>query len=262
MSKKFVDQSYFQGLSPESVKHEVIVETVKEVLKLAKKELNKPISSLRVLDVGSGWGEYAFELERHVKEVVAVEPYEPLHLKAIENKRLRKSKARFYNALIEDFETTDRFDVVLSLTTIEHMPEVEASFRKIYSLMSDKSIVYITAPNRLWPVDTHYPLYFLNYMPLWMANYFVRRSGRGTSFEDSSYALTYLQTKKLLNKFDWTYYFVLPDPNAAYLGCGEDSHYSKLIKRLGIGLIRRFSFMWMISKGFIIVAKKDASRPR
>lgn len=260
MRKKFVDQSYFKGLSPESVKNEVIVETVKEVLKLAKKELKKPVSSLRVLDVGSGWGEYAFELEKHVKAVVAVEPYDVLHKKALENKKVRKSNVKFYNALIEDFTSKDKFDVVLSLTTIEHMPNVEESFRRIYELMSDKSIVYITAPNRLWPVDTHYPLYLLNYMPLWLANYFVRRSGRGSSFEDSSYALTYLQTKRLLNKFNWTYYFVVPDPNAAYLGCGEDTKVNKFIKRVGINLIKKYSFMWMISKGFIIVAKKDIRR--
>jgi 2-polyprenyl-3-methyl-5-hydroxy-6-metoxy-1,4-benzoquinol methylase len=257
MTKQYKEQLYFEGLSPDSVMKQVITGTVKEILQLAKKELRKPISSLTVLDVGSGWGEYAFELEKHVKEVTAVEPYKKLYSQALKNKKLRKSKVSFHNTLIEDFRTKKKFDIILSLTTIEHMPEVVKSFENIYSLMSDKSIIYITAPNKLWPLEPHYRIPFLSILPLSVANLLVRVSKRGQSFEDSSYALSYAQTRKLLNRFEWSYSFLLPDPDAVYLGCGKDSRTNKLIKKYGILFIKNFPFMWTFSKGFIILAKKD-----
>lgn len=251
--KKEFQQVYFKGLSPTSVRHTVIEETVKEILRLAEKELGKPAKDLTVLDVGSGWGEYVLELANHTKEVVGVEPYKKLYEEAIKNK---KPNVNFFNALIEDFTYGKKFDLVISLTTIEHMPNVIKSFTTIYKLMKDKSLLYVTAPNKLWPLEPHYRLPFLSYLPLSIANPYLKMFRKVESFEDSSYALTYFQTKKLFSSFNWKYSFVLPDPKAVYLGCGEDSSANKLIKKVGIGLIKRFSFFWIFSKGFIIIAKK------
>ena len=75
----------------------VVSEIVKEILALAKKEIKKPVSSLVVLDVGSGLGEYAFELEKHVKKVVGVEPYDVLYNMSLKGKKIKKDQSKRFS---------------------------------------------------------------------------------------------------------------------------------------------------------------------
>ncbi len=162
---KFV-QEYFKGRSPSDIPHSVIAATVKEILNIAENKLHKKASELKVLDVGSGWGEYAFELESYVKEVVGVEPYKKLCDVAVKNKFKRKSKVVFHNLAVEKFDTKEKFDLIISLTTIEHMPNAEKSFRQMFSMLKEGGMIYATAPNKLWLFESHYGLPALAWLPL------------------------------------------------------------------------------------------------
>src|SRR6185369_6553448 len=97
MTKVYKDQSYFQGTSPKSIKNSVIETTVDEIIAIAKDRLKKPSKTMRVLDVGAGWGEYTFAINDNVQEIIAVEPYKKLYVKALKNKKIRRSKVKFYN---------------------------------------------------------------------------------------------------------------------------------------------------------------------
>lgn len=253
-SRNKFTQSYFEKLTPSSIDNSVIKETVRDILKKAEEELGKDIKEFTVLDVGSGWGEYSMELGRYVKEVIGLEPYDKVYLVSIRNNK--RSNVKFLNLPVEIFKSGKKFDLVISLTTIEHMPQALKSFRNIYNLMKKDSLLYLTAPNKLWPIEQHYRLPFLSYLPLRLADLYLTISRRGKTFKDSSYALSYFQIKNLFNKFNWKYDFVLPGPRAIYLGCGKDTRFEKAVKKIGINLIKMFPFMWIFSKGFIIVAKK------
>ena len=215
-----------------------------------------------VIDVGCGWGEYAFELEKRVKSVTGVEPYKKLYLTAEENRKKRKSKVKFYNKLIENFSTTKKYDLALSLTIVEHMPNAELSNAHIINLLKDGGMMYLTAPNKLWPKEPHYELYFLNWLPLSLANIYLKASGKGSSFEDASYARTYFGMKKLFNPLNCRYYFWLPDSNKAYLGLGSGGRTSFFIRNAGISLIKKMPLFWAISKGFIMVIVKKKSEKK
>lgn len=223
-------------------------DTIKDILAIATKRLGKKNKDLVVLDVGCGLGIYSCELSKKVRQVIGVEPDRNAFKLALKRKNLT-----FYNTLIEKFDTKQRFDLIVSLTTLEHMPDADASFKKIFKLLKEDGIIYVTAPNKLWPYEYHYKLWFLNYLPLPLANLYVRIMGRGKSFQDSSYAKTYIGMKKFFNQFPCQYEFILPNPNASYLGCEEGS---KLIRVVGITLIKYLPFMWMFSKGFILVVQK------
>lgn len=238
---------------------EIIVDTIKDILFIAAKDTNKKVSDMTVLDVGSGLGQYAFELEKHVKYVVAVEPDEILHKEAIKIKAERKSQVELHNNVIEEFDTDKRFDLAISLTTVEHMAQVEKSFERIFKLLKNDGIVYITAPNKLWPYECHYHLYFLHWLPVPLANIYLKLTKKGTSFQDCAYSKTYFGMKRLLNAFPCTYYFILPPADASYIGLGDSRKIYQKVKKFGIWLIGKFPFMWVFSKGFIIVAKKNSS---
>lgn len=237
------------------VTDKIIVSTVEEIFKISKKELNKDPKSLMVIDIGSGRGQHPLELAKKVKLVVGVEPDEASFKVAQQIKKETKSKAVFYNELIENFSTSLRFDVAISLNAIEHMPNAFKSFKRIFELLNPGGIIYMTAPNKLWPIEPHYNLPFLSYLPLPLANLYMKITGKGESYKESSYSKSYFGMKRFLNEFPCTFYFYLPDPNSPYLG-GTGMFY-KILYNVGIFIISHISLFWLFSKGFIIIVKKN-----
>jgi len=251
------NQTYYKTIDPRSLSPLIAKSLIKEVLFLVQKELDKPIKEISVLDVGSGYGGYAFEIEKQVKKVVGVEPFFPAYQKAIEQKRKIHSKIEFFNLPIENFKTRQKFDLVICLTTIEHMPEARKSFMQIFKLMRRGALIYLTAPNRLWPYEQHYRLPFLSWLPLSLANLYVRFTGRGKSYEDSAYSKTYFGMKKFFAQFPCECKFILPqDLDSPYLGCGVKGGFYDKSKKLGIWLIKTCPIFWIFSKGFILLIRK------
>jgi len=222
---------------------------IRDILAVTKQP-GKKNKDLVVLDVGSGLGKYSYELSKRVKQVVGVEPDRNTFKLAIPRKNLT-----FYNTLIEKFDTKQRFDLVVSGATLEHMPDANASFKRIFKLLKVGGIIYITTPNKLWPYEYHYRLWFLSYLPLSLANLYVRMAGKGKSYQDSSYSMTYFGIKKFFNQFPCQYKFVLPDPKASYLKYSEGSN---IVRVVGIRLLKYFPFLWVFSKSFIMVVRKTA----
>jgi len=147
--------------------------------------------------------------------------------------------------------------LALSLTTIEHMPDAYKSYKHVMSLLKPGGMMYLTAPNKWWPFEPHYDgLPFLGWLPLPLADYYLRVTKWGGSYKDCSYGKSYFSIKKLFNQFPCTYYFHLPAKDAGYLGCAKKGPIM-LIRGFGIELIRNIPIFWAISKGFIMVIKKN-----
>lgn len=247
-------QKYLNLTDERSVPKIAIEETIKDILSLAEKELGKSRKEIVALDIGSGFGMYTQELAKQVRKVVGVEPFIGAYEKAIKLNRAKNIK--FVNALIEDYRGNEKFDLAISLTTLEHMPSAEKSFRNVFKYMKKNSLLYITAPNKLWPVEPHYALPLLSLLPLPLANMYLRVTGKGRSYKDSSYSRTYYGMKKLFNHFPHEYSFILPSPDAIYLGCGSKNLKSRLFRKGGIWLIKKMPIFWMFSKGFIMIVRK------
>lgn len=252
-----LNQNYYKHRSKASVSDRVLDASVSEILEIAEKHLKRKPIKYSVLDVGCGSGEYSFKLAKKVKKVVGIEPFLPVYKKAILRKRKSRLPVEFINNNIEEYKTKQKFDVAISITTLEHMKYAEKSFRKIFALLNKGGVLYVTAPNKLWPLEAHYHLPFLSWLPLNLANKYMQLTGKGNSYEDCSYSLTYWGMKKFFDKFPCKYEFIVPkDANVGYLGCGEGDFFYKSILKLGIGLIKFSPFFWNISKGFVLVAVK------
>jgi len=256
---KILDQKYFAHTKEQwRLMPKAIVDgAIEDILYFAKKELKVPLKEATVLDVGCGSGGYVFGIEKYVKKVVGVEPYKPGYQQALENKKRFKSQAQFVNELIENYDTNERFDLVINLSCVEHMPRVEDSFKRVLSLMNKGGIIYLTAPNKWWPIEQHYKLPFLSMLPLPLANLYVRITGKADSYEDCSYFKSYFGMRKIFDALPCTYTFTLPhDINSAYIGIGNQSFHYKLLKNFGMFLINLSPLFWVISKGFIMVIRK------
>ena len=254
---KAINQSYFHLTEWKCMPKDAVRDAIKDILSVTRVELKTPVNNLEVLDVGCGAGSYCFGIEKYVRKVVGVEPYKTAYEQALVNKKRFGSKAVFVNKAIEDFRSREKFDLVLSLTTIEHMPHAKKSFKQIFSLLKKGGIIYLTAPNKWWPMENHYGLLFLSWLPLSIANFYVKLFGKGDSYLDSAYSKSYFGMRIFFDNFKCKYYFRLPDKNSNYIGIANKSLFYKTVKNFGISLIRILPTFWMFSKGFIMVIKKE-----
>ena len=67
-SSRVPSQTYYKTSDPRVLSPSIVKSAVKEILFLAQKELDRTIGELAVLDIGSGYGEYSFEIEKYVKK--------------------------------------------------------------------------------------------------------------------------------------------------------------------------------------------------
>ena len=134
----------------------------------------------------------------------------------------------------------------------EHLANQEDALRRMHRALRPGGVLYMLMPNRLWPREVHYGLPFLSWLPLRVANLYLRWSGRGTDYADASYARTYWTLRRSLRHHDWSWRFALPaDPSATH--AGTPLHY-----RLGMSAIRRHPALWAVSKSFLVVAKRPS----
>jgi SAM-dependent methyltransferase len=220
----------------------------KQILETARPFLpNRPWT---VLDVGCGYGHTARELARHCEHVVGVEPYESLAAHAIE---LADGVANFEARHQGIYELPDvgRFDLLVLDNVFEHLPDQPRALDVMSRALRPGGAIYLLMPNKLWPIEVHYRLPFLSYLPLSLANRYLKLSGRGTDYADASYAPTYFGLKRLLEAHrELTYHFVLPADLSLAAG-GAALHY-----RIGFEAIKRFPALWAISKAFLVIAVK------
>lgn len=247
---------YYYETDHNLIDHKIVESAVEEIIKIVKTRTGKNSKDLSVLDVGSGRGEYAIEMTRKFKKVIGIEPCKDVFdcSKKIVPKEIKNIK--FYNVGIENFNSKEKFDVVVMLTIFEHLSDHKKSFNRIFNLLKENGIIYLTAPNKYWIFEQHYGLPFLSWLPLKISNKYLKYFRGVESFEDCSYSKGYQGMKKFFDKYPCRYEFTLPfNPNAAYIGCGKKGYYS-FVKKFGINLIQKNSFFWNLSKGFIMVIKK------
>jgi SAM-dependent methyltransferase len=217
--------------------------------------MTSPSSQLDVLDVGSGYGHTAVALGEHCRSVVGLEPAMTLVERAVElATESGATNVAFRHSGIESLTEVDAYDLVVLDNVYEHLPDQVDALRRISAALRVGGALYILVPNKSWPVEAHYRLVGLGWLPLRAANAYLRWSGRGQDYTDASYAPTYRGLRRTLGRFeelDWE--FVLPADLSATIA-GAPWHY-----RLGAGLLTRFPSMWAISKALLVVGIK--SRP-
>jgi hypothetical protein len=148
------------------------------------------------------------------------------------------------------------FDLAVMDNVLEHIEDQREALHQMSSLLALGGVAFLLIPNKLWPIEVHYKLPFLSYLPLPAANLYLRASGRGRDYRDASYAPTYLGLQGLLRERpELDARFTLPADTSLAQG-GASTTY-----RLGTELIRRWPALWAISKSFLVLAKKMAPTP-
>ena len=223
-----------------------------QILRTTEPYRVKPVQELDVLDVGCGFGATSLALAEQCRSVVGIDPWPKLISEAkADAEEQGLLNVAFEQADIANWVSPNRFDLIVLDNVLEHLPEQHKSLNNIISSLKPGGVCYVLVPNRLWPIEVHYKLPFLSWLPLRVANRYLRWSRRGTDYTDCSYAPTYGSLRKMLRDFPTVdFQFVLPADLSLTAG-GNSMTY-----RLGVGLLRRCSWLWWISKAFLVVLRK------
>jgi len=248
---------YYFGTVDSFQNKEIHSSYCEEIKQITASFLKKGLLDCRVLDVGSGNGAVSLNMATRAAYVKGVEIVPSLYERAEKQKKEQNiSNVDFVLGSVYELGIQEEFDLALFLTAIEHVKDHQKAIENILKALKPGGLLYLTAPNKLWPIEQHYNLPFLSWLPLPLANFYVRLFRKANSFEDASYSLTYFGMKKLLNRFQVQYQFVTPhNVDAAVYGCGQTK--TKQIYRFAKWLLDRFPQFWIISKGFIIVIRKN-----
>ena len=239
----------------EASRNRVADAMARQVLATSGPFLAKPAGELDVLDIGSGYGRTALELSRRCRRVVALEPAQHLHDSAVVSAAAEEhGDLEHRHGGVEELTDVAAFDLVVLDNVYEHLPDHGLALERIEAALRPGGVAFVLVPNKAWPIEAHYRLPFLSWLPLSWADRYLRWSGRGTSYEDASYAPTYRSLRRdIARQPGLTAHFVLPrDPSATM--AGTPPHY-----RWGMAALRRWPALWAISKALLVVVVKAPS---
>lgn len=214
--------------------------------------LDRPPAEWRVIDVGCGYGHGVVELARRCAYAVGVEPNAALAAAAREH----VAAAGVPNAEIRELSAGEvddpgTYDLAVLDNVLEHIEDQPAALAQISRCLRPGGVAFILVPNKLWPIEVHYGLPFLSYLPLPAATAYLRASGRGSDYRDASYAPTLRRLRRLFaDRPELRAQLVLPADVTLAEGGGSP------VYRWGVAALRRFPGLWTISKAFLIVARK------
>jgi SAM-dependent methyltransferase len=226
----------------------------RQAIEIAAPWLERAPSEWVALDVGCGDGFTATGLAKVCREVVGIEPGDRVDDAIARWKAEPLPNLHFYRAAGEDVADVERFDLILLDNVFEHVEKKREALAALSRALKPGGVMVLVVPNLAWPIEHHYGLPFLGWLPLRLANWYLRASKRGDDYTWASYGVTYFGLKlHLRRRPELDARFVTPS-QLDWTTLGAKWHY-----RVGIALLKRFPFLWCISKSFLVVAKKTGA---
>lgn len=109
----------------------------------------------RLLDVGCGDGSFTIALSDRFDEVHGIDVQEP-GLERFRERVRTNSKFSVHSMSAETLSfPANHFDTVVSIETIEHIPDLVAAVAEISRVVRPGGEVLLTCPNRWFPFETH-----------------------------------------------------------------------------------------------------------
>ncbi|QQG43496.1 MAG: class I SAM-dependent methyltransferase [Candidatus Daviesbacteria bacterium] len=157
------------------------------------------LKNLSVLDIGASSGIIDHFLAQHFKEVTGADIDEKAIKFAKESFKRKNLKFEIADAMNLKYKNNS-FDVVICTHVYEHVPHPKKLFTEIRRVLTPNGVCYLAAVNKLWPLEPHYDLPFLSWLPKSLANYYVRFTGKANQYYETLFS--YWTLKKLTKEFN------------------------------------------------------------
>jgi len=157
------------------------------------------LSAYKVLDIGASTGIIDNYLARHFNKVVGIDIDQPAIKYA--QKTYRKTKGLTFkvdDAMKLSF-SNQSFDIVICTHIYEHVPNASKMFSEVSRVLKPNGICYLAAINALWPIEPHYNLPLLSYLPKALASRYLNLFKHHSYYYENP--KTYWGLKRLTNSF-------------------------------------------------------------
>lgn len=170
----------------------------KTMLAVFKDFLQKDMSNLSVLDIGSSTGIISNYIAPFFGKVYGID----IDGTAVEFAQKNRNKSNTEFILNDSMNICFRenvFDVIICAHIYEHVPDAVRLMNEIYRILKPGGVCYFAAGNRLNINEAHYHLPFLSVIPKPLAHIYFRLCGKGELYYEEH--LTYWGLKKIVQKF-------------------------------------------------------------
>ena len=115
------------------------------------------LATARLLDIGTGSGTIASYFRPYVAALKSVD--------VVDERTDTDFDFRLVESEVLPFEDNS-FDVAISNHVIEHVDDPKLHLDQISRVLKPGGVCYMATPNRLWPMEPHFHLPFLAWLPL------------------------------------------------------------------------------------------------
>ncbi len=129
-------------------------------------------------------------------------------------------------------------DLVICNHVYEHVPDPERLFSEIHRILKSDGICYLGAASRWIPMEPHYHLLFLSWLPKYLAHRYMRFFGKGNYYYEN--LKSYGGIKRLIRNFRITDYTLKIIKNP------EQFHATDMIPKNGL-VSRLPLWVWKLS---------------
>jgi len=166
------------------------LEKARKIKTVLEDFLGEPIKNKRILDIGTGNGEIAdfFSIKNKVNSTDVLDQRKNKHSGTIF--RLVKSERLPFK--------DGSFDVVISNHIIEHVKNQKLHLSEIKRVLKQKGVCYLATPNRLFPWETHYNVWFIHYLPKRIFHKILKHIKK---YKEDINLATYPELKREMSKF-------------------------------------------------------------
>lgn len=178
---------------------------------------------LRCLDIGCGNGEISRLLADLFCDMIGLD----YDLDIVRQGQQGGSEVTFLQADGIQLPFADAtFDIAICAQVYEHFLHAEGLPAEVERILRPGGLCFFSGPNKAWPIEPHYKLPFLHWVPARAATSYLRVSGRGEVFDIRPY--TVWRLRRLWGEFSLHDYtvsmlheperFGLSDPRLRLLG--------------------------------------------
>lgn len=139
------------------------------------------------LDIGSGKGDFLLDFTKHGGNIIGLEKNDE-YIKHANNLAAQANlRISVKSGVVEKLPfNDDKFLFINMSEVIEHVEYPNRVISEACRVLRKDGVVYMSVPNRFSLRDPHFHLYFVNWIPRYLSDYFIRVFGKHKDYSDNS----------------------------------------------------------------------------